>query len=51
MTNEPPPSKGLNIRIPFIIPIKERGFINQGSGSGFKVSAVEFRVHGFGFRV
>ena len=27
-----PPFKGLNIRIPTIIPIKGRGFINQGSG-------------------
>ena len=27
-----PPLKGLNIRIPVTIPIKGRGFINQGSG-------------------
>ena len=32
MINEPPVFKGLNIRIPIIIPIKGRGFINQGSG-------------------
>ena len=32
MINKPPPFKGLNIRIPIIIPIKGRGFINQGSG-------------------
>ena len=31
MINKPPPFKGLNIRIPSIIPIKGRGFINQGS--------------------
>ena len=33
MTNKPPPFKGLNIRIPGIIPIEGRGLINQGSGS------------------
>ena len=31
MINQPPPFKGLNIRIPIIIPIKGRGFIHQGS--------------------
>ena len=31
MINEPPPFKGLNIRIPIMIPIKGRGCINQGS--------------------
>ena len=31
MINKPPPFKGLNIRIPIIIPIGGRGFINQGS--------------------
>ena len=35
MIDKPPPPKGLNIRIPIIIPIKGRGFINQGSGLGF----------------
>ena len=28
----PPPFKGLNIRIPATIPIKGRGFTNHGSG-------------------
>ena len=32
MMNKPPPFEGLNLRIPGIIPIKGRGFINQGSG-------------------
>ena len=32
MIGEPPPWKGLNVRVPSIIPIKGRGFINQGSG-------------------
>ena len=32
MINEPLPFKGLNIRIPIIILIKGRGFVNQGSG-------------------
>ena len=31
MMNNPPPVKGPNIRIPVIIRIKGRGFINQGS--------------------
>ena len=31
MINKPSPFKGLNIRIPIIIPIKGRRFINQGS--------------------
>ena len=31
MINKPPPFKGLNIRIPIIISIKGRGFIDQGS--------------------
>ena len=30
MINKPPPFKGLNIRIPIIIPVKRRGFINHG---------------------
>ena len=34
MINKPSPSKGLDISIPMIIPIKGRGFINQGSGLG-----------------
>ena len=32
MINKLSPFKGLNIKIPIIIPIKGRGFINQGSG-------------------
>ena len=32
MINKPPPFKGLKIRIPIIVPIRGRGFINQGSG-------------------
>ena len=32
MINKPPPFKDLNIRIPIMIPIKGRGFINHGSG-------------------
>ena len=42
MINEPPPFKGLTIRIPIIIPIQGRGFINQGStknSSGFSQAA------------
>ena len=31
MINKPPGFKGLNVGIPIIIPIKGRGFINQGS--------------------
>ena len=31
MINKPPPFKGLNIRIPIIIPIKGKGFVIQGS--------------------
>ena len=31
LMNKPPPSEGLAIRIPSIILIKGRGFINQGS--------------------
>ena len=31
MMNQPLPFKGLNFRIPIIIPIKGSGFINQGS--------------------
>ena len=36
MINEPPPFKGPNIRFPIIIPIKGRGFINQGSTLGLQ---------------
>ena len=31
MINRPPPFRGLNFGIPIIIPIKGRGFINDGS--------------------
>ena len=31
MINSPPPLKGLNIRIPILIPVNRSGFINQGS--------------------
>ena len=31
MINKPPPFKGLDSRIPIIIPTKGRGFIHQGS--------------------
>ena len=31
MISKPPPFKGLDIGIPIVIPIKGRGFINQGS--------------------
>ena len=44
MISKPPPSKGLSIRIPIIVPTKERGFTNQGSGLGFQVSGLRFRV-------
>ena len=32
MINKPPPFKVLNIKIPIIIPIMGRGFINPGFG-------------------
>ena len=32
MIHKPPPSKGIDIRIPIIIPGKGRGFIIDGSG-------------------
>ena len=35
--NKPPPFQGLNIRIHALIPIKRKGFINQGSTFGFRV--------------
>ena len=37
MINKPPPFRGLNVRIPSIIPIKGSRFMNQGSTLGFKV--------------
>ena len=38
MIIKPLPFKGLNIRIPIKIPIKGRGFINQGSSVGYLLS-------------
>ena len=32
MIDKPPPFEGLNISIPIMIPIKGRGFVNQGFG-------------------
>ena len=37
MINNPPPSKSFKVRILIIIPIKGRGFINQGATLGFRV--------------
>ena len=56
MINEPPPFKGLNIRIPIITPVNGRRFINQGSGLGCKVEGLGlrdlgFRVWGLGCRL
>ena len=42
MSNNPPPFKGLNIRIPIVLPIQGRGFTNQGSGLGLKIGSVAF---------
>ena len=39
MINKPPPFRDLNIRIPNIMPIKERVFINHGSGLWFTVGS------------
>ena len=58
MINKPLPSKGLNSRIPIIVPCNRR-FINQGStlivslGLGFRVLAFRmgFRSKGSGFRI
>ena len=53
--NKPPPLKGLNLRIPIIIPIKGREFILQGSaGEGpydYHVTPVRSLQLGLGFRV
>ena len=32
MINNPPPFKGLDMRIPIITPMKRKGLMNQGSG-------------------
>ena len=45
MINKPPPFKDLSFRIPIIIPIKGRGFINHGlavSGSGFGIKGLGY---------
>ena len=34
--SNPCPFKALSTRIPIVIPIKGRGFINHGSGFGFR---------------
>ena len=58
MIDKPPPFKGLNIRIPIIILIKD--IINHGSGLAFALFSVklskslpnwELRVKGLGIRV
>ena len=38
MTSKAPPFKGLNTRIPIIIPFTGRGFMNQGSGLQFCIA-------------
>ena len=46
MINNPPPSKGLNIRIPIITPIVGTGFINHGStlrGVKVELRSLQFR--------
>ena len=45
MINKPPPFKGVNIGIPMIMPIKVRGFINQGSGLSLTLSQLFLRHH------
>ena len=44
MINKPPPFKGLNIRMPIIIPMKGRRFVNQGSALCLRVEGPELRV-------
>ena len=41
MIDKPPSFQGLNIRIPFIIPIKWRGLINHGSTLDLMVAVAE----------
>ena len=46
MIDKPPPFQGLKIGIPAIIPVKGRGFINQGSGLlGIAAEAFEKASH------
>ena len=42
MMNKPPPLKGLDIRVPTIIPIQGKGFINQGSTLPSLTSSLRF---------
>ena len=51
MINKPPPFRGLNVKIPIIIPMKGRVFIKQGSTLGLRVQGLRFRIHGLGLRV
>ena len=45
MIHKPPPFKGLNTRIPSMIPTKGRGFVNHGSGLGvLRFSAKSFEA-------
>ena len=37
MINNPLPFKGLNVRIPIVIPIEGRGLVNHGTTLGFRV--------------
>ena len=48
MINKHPSFEGLDIRIPIIIPIRGRGFVNQGSTLGFRDY---IRAYGFGSRL
>ena len=47
MIKEPPPFKGLHMRIPSIIPMKGRGFTNHGSALR-KSKTQGLRVEGLG---
>ena len=47
MIYKPPLLKGLNIRIPIIIPIEGRGFISQGSTVGAPLGLKGVRAVGF----
>ena len=48
LINKPPPFiRGLNIRIPIIVPIKGRGFINRVSGP--RIKDLRFRLIRGGF--
>ena len=49
MINKPPPLKCLDVRISIIIPIKGRGFINQGSGLNLNLR--HSALHELGVRI